>query len=62
MGCIPIPTSVNKNYPYCLNIYETWLIFFVQTKVHISHFQDLIFDLNAVNEPASLYPDSNFAQ
>ena len=31
-------------------------------QVHISHFQDFIFDLNAVNEPASLYSDGNFDQ
>ena len=31
-------------------------------QVHISHFQDFTFDLNVVNEPASLYSDGNFAQ
>ena len=31
-------------------------------QVHVSHFQDYIFDLNAVNEPTSLYSDGNFAQ
>ena len=31
-------------------------------QIHISHFQDFIFDLNIVNEPASLYSDGNFAQ
>ena len=29
-------------------------------QVHISHFQDFNFNLNA-NEPASLYSDGNFA-
>ena len=31
-------------------------------QVHISHFQDFVFYLNAVNEPASLYSDGDLAQ
>ena len=44
---------------YCLNIPDTWLISLYNLQVHISHFQDFIFDLNTVNEPASLDSDGN---
>ena len=68
MHYVPIPTYSK------IKIYWVTLIFIVliyprlgsyslhSLQVHISHFQDFIFDLNAVKEPASLYADGSFAQ
>ena len=68
MCCVPIPTSVNKKniegllFLLFKNIRDLVDILLHNLQVHISHFQDFIFDSNAVNEPARLYSDGNFAK
>ena len=64
---VPIPTSVNKK-----NIEGLLFLLFKNnrdlvdilciTYKYIFHISNFIFDLNAVNEPARLYSDGNFAQ